>query len=339
MKKTTIQDVADYCHVAKSTVSLVLNGHSRVSLKTREKIFEAIRVLDYKPNLNAKNLKTNHNRTLGLIADDLSNLYATSIIKGVVQRSKFYNYDLFICECDWSQENVMQYLDMLAQRNCEGIIFTTPMDIRPQLTKKLENLKHSRIPCVVILSGDIPTPISAVQSDDAQGTLLALRHLVELGHTRIAFIAGFKGERATIAKERMYREYLESLGYYDSTLIYYTDFQPEQGFQAAKACLALNNPPTAFFASGDALAMGVLAGVKSTGYSVPQQISVVGYGGLDLAAYTDPPLTTVAVPRFTMGEMAVDNIINRIGDIDEDIPTVQLLKTELIVLYTAGPRA
>lgn len=85
--------------------------------------------------------------------------------------------------------------------------------------------------------------------------------------------------------------------------------------------------------------MGVLAGVKSTGYSVPQQISVVGYGGLDLAAYTDPPLTTVAVPRFTMGEMAVDNIINRIGDIDEDIPTVQLLKTELIVRYSAGPRA
>ncbi len=338
MGKVTIQDVADYCHVAKSTVSLVLNGHERVSKKTRERIFEAIAALDYKPNLNAKNLKTNRNRTLGLIVDDLTNIYGSSIIKGIVQRAKFYDYDLFICECEWNQDRVLSYLDMLLQRKCEGIVFTTPMDLEPELNDKFSALHESRVPIVTILNGNVETKVNAIRSNDAQGATLALDHLIGLGHRRIAFIAGFKAASATKDKEQVYVQRMQAEGCFDPDLIRYTNFQPGEGMAAAKACLALPDPPTAFFAGGDMLAIGVLAAVREAHLNVPQDVSILGFGGIDLLGFTEPALSTVEVPRARMGEMAVDHLIQRINVPDGNPAQSHVVDTRLVLRSSTGRR-
>lgn len=330
-KKTTIQDVANYCKVAKSTVSLVINGNARVSKATRDRIFNAIELLDYKPNLNARSLKNNRNRTLGVISEDLANQYESSIIKGIADRAKFHNYELIICECEWSQEKVANYIEVLLQRKCEGIIITTPLDIGPVLEEKLQMLKNNNIPYVTILNGNVKTDYNAFVSDDEQGLSLALDHLYQLGHTRMALIAGYRDARATIVKEKIFIQYMKGLGTFDPNLIHYTDFQPEGGAMATRKCLAMPMAPTAFIAAGDMIAIGILHAVKSQGLKVPEQISIIGFGGIDLLRYTDPPLSSVNVPRRIIGEMAVENLFKQICKTEEKIATYTVVPTSLLL--------
>lgn len=309
----TIKDVALRAGVSVTTVSHVVNETRHVSAEVRERVEGAIRDLGYVPSAVARSLKSNNTRTVGMLIPNSSNPYFAEIVRVVEDRCYAAGYTLVLCNTDDEPRRQGVYLQVLSERRIDGLIVVSTGD-DASVAKLLRGL---RMP-VVLVDREIDDPAcDLVESAHMHGGLLATRHLVSLGHTRIACIGGPAGLAPSEQRIEGWRMGLAEAGLSPAAgvaeLLWHGGFTSQGGYEAMHAIARTASPPSAVFVCNDLMAIGALRAAHESELRVPDALSVVGFDDIELSSFTSPPLTTVAQPKARIGALAVDMLLERIG--------------------------
>lgn len=320
-----IQEVAKQARVSVATVSRVLNGQKTVSAKTRKKVEEAIKKLNYKPSMLGRNLRNSESRLLLILIPTISNPFYLEIIKGIETIAISQNYNILLCETDSNPEKENIYFDLVRKKMADGIISMDPA-VNIGTLKKLSE-KHAIIQCSEYEEG---SGIPYVTIDNEEASYRAVKHLIQIGHKKIALMNS--DEKYLYARQRKmgYKRALEESGISlnKEYIIHTQHLGFENGQHAMKKILNLPNRPTAVFAVSDLLAIGALKEINAFGLHVPKDIAVVGFDKIDFSNMTNPTLTTIAQPMHKMGTVAVKMLINKIKG--EEVESI-ILDHELVV--------
>ena len=329
----TIREVAESAGVSYATVSHVINNTRLVSQETRQRVLAAMDALNYRPNALARSLRQGKTNTIGLVLPDSANPFFAEISRGIEDEAFKKGYSVFLCNTELDTERELFYVDVLSKKQVDGIIFVAAGD----QADSMDFLIHRNMP-VVMIDRNLPNvEADAVLTDNQLGGYLATRHLLELGHTRIACIAG--PSSITPSAERIigYRNALEEAGLsYDEGLILRGDYHAQSGMELTHTILAMTPRPTAVFALNDLMELGALRAAAESGCSVPDDLAVVGYDDLELAQFTNPSLTTIAQPKKEIGTQAVNLLVGRISDKSRP-PSRLVLPPELIIRRSTQP--
>jgi len=331
VKKThspSSKSVAAELGVSVATISRVLTRPDLVNRYTRDRVLRGIERLGYRPNLIARDLRRGQTRTALVVVPKLSAFFL-EILRGTEQAAEELGFAVLMGNTKGDIRRTITYFDQVASRRADGIILLTgvlpPAAERaklPPLVIAAESLKDSNLPAVTI--------------DHAGGAEEAVRHLIELGHRRIAHIAGPDHVLSSRARANGYRKALRSARLVcDETLVQRGDFSVESGEKMLHVLMQQNTTPTAVFCANDEMALGVIRALKLLGLSVPHDVSVVGFDDQEFAALYDPPLSTVHIPRFDIGYQSM----MMMRDIVTPQRTVRsiVLPTRLIIRATSAP--
>ena len=308
----TMTDVAKRAGVSPATVSRVLNGNASVAEATRRRVLKAVKELNYQPNRLASALVTKKTRALGLLLPDVGNPFFAEVARAVEREAARMGYSVLVCNTDDRPEAEERYLSDLRQRGVDGIVAAPSFEGGASLAAALE----SGYP-ICFLARDLPTlPATCVKVDDFRGGYMAARHLVELGHRRVAMVSEPESVPSTHDRVRGYREALRETGIDDRLVLYAAETSIRAGIEAAGG-LAGAGRPTAVFCANDILAIGVMHALRREGVEVPRDVSLVGFDGTVLASVVDPTLTTVAQPIDRMAKAAVEAVVAAIDGAKE----------------------
>lgn len=307
----TIRDVAKEAGVSISTVSRVLNNEDIVNEETKKKVLEATEKLNYSPNLMARSLITKSTRLLGLIVPDITNPFFPELAKGVEITAHYYGYNVILCNTEANIQSENKYVEMLLQHRIDGLIF---MVFSKELEAQLKKLR----PQLPIVLGELPsndTRFDAVYTDNVLGARLAVKHLISLGHQRIAIVTGPLWLKSSQDKLQGYRNaLLESILNYDPELVRESNSRLEGGYEAINQLMELpeHQRPTAVVFGNDLMAIGAMKALDEIGVKIPDDMAVVGYDDIPLASYSHPPLTTIAQPKFELGRLTLELLLDKI---------------------------
>jgi LacI family transcriptional regulator, repressor for deo operon, udp, cdd, tsx, nupC, and nupG len=320
-----IQQVAKQAGVSVATVSRVLNGQNTVSSKTRIKVEDAIKKLNYEPSMLGRNLRTSESRILLILIPSISNPFYLEIIKGVEDTAISQNYNILLCETDSNPERENIYFDLIKKRVADGIISMDPAVNVETLKKLAEN--YAIIQCSEYEEG---SGIPYVTIDNEEASYRAVKHLIKIGHEKIALMNS--DEKYLYARQRKmgYQRALEEHGISlrQEYIIHTQHLGFEYGQQAMKKILNLQDRPTAVFAVSDLLAIGALKEININGLHVPNDIAVVGFDKIDFSNMTNPTLTTIAQPMNKLGTTAARMLIDKIKG--KEVESI-LLDHELVI--------
>src|SRR5512133_1465261 len=270
----TIREVAESAGVSYATVSHVINNTRFVTKETRERVLAAMTALNYRPNTLARSLRQGKTNTLGLVLPDSANPFFAEISRSIEDEAFNKGYSVFLCNTELDTQRELFYVDVLSKKQVDGIIFIAAGD----QTDSLDFLVRENMP-VVMIDRDVPNvQVDAVLPDHQLGGFLATHHLLEIGHTRIACIAG--PSSITPSAERIigYRKALEQAGVpFDESLLFRGDYHAQSGMEITHAILQMDPRPTAIFALNDLMALGALRAAAEDGCTVPKDLAVVGY--------------------------------------------------------------
>lgn len=328
----TIASIAADIGVSIPTVSKVLNGRSDVAPATRAKIEEALERHRYKRRHRGPT--TTGPPLIDLAFHELDSAWCIEIIRGVTAAARSAGVGVVLSELGGDHRPQQAWLDAVLARRPLGVIF-----VLSSLSQTQRHQLESRsIPFVVFdTDGEPPSGVPTVGSNNWSGGLAATRHLVELGHRRIAVISGPADVLCSRARIDGYRSAHEEAGLtVDPALVRYGDFHVNGGYEHAKALLALPDRPTAIFAGSDMQALGVLRAARDLDLQVPSDLSVVGYDDLPLTEWIGPALTTVNQPLLDMATTATTMLLELAHGQDPPLRRVELA-TELVVRESTAP--
>jgi len=322
-----MRDVAERAGVSVTTVSHVINETRRVSDELRQRVLAVIDELGYQPNVLARSLRSGKTNTIGMVIPDGVNPFFAEVARGVEDTSFEQGYSVILCNSDGDLDKELLYTDVLTEKQVDGILFVAA----GVSTEHIRALQGRRMP-VVVVDREIPdVAVDSVLTDNARGGWLATRHLLDLGHCRIGYIAGPSDLTPSAERITGYRQALEEAGIpVDKALILKGDFQYESGYQAARQLLEMDDPPAAIFACNDLMAVGAISAAVELGRKVPADLSVVGFDDVRLASFTNPPLTTIVQPKYEMGVVAATMLLERMRDHDVP-PRRRMLDTALVI--------
>lgn len=331
---STIKDVAVKAGVSFTTVSHVLNETRPVNQDTRARVLAAVQELGYSPSAVARSLKTRATMILGALVPNVVNPYFAELTRGMEDHCRAQGYSLFLCNCDDEQERQTRYLQTLMERRVDGLLLASSSDhdAFPQ------GWSQFGMPMVVVDRQISELSADWVGVDHEEGARLAVAHLINLGHRSIACIAGPVHLEVSQARIKGWRAALAQAGLSaDAQALQVGDFSVQSGYQAASDILQ-RVQPSAVFASNDMMAIGVLRAARERGLAVPEQLSVVGFDGIEASLYTTPALSTVGYPIRKLGEQAAAMLIARIQQPhvapQELVLTPQLVARESSALCT-----
>lgn len=339
-KRITSQDVANAAGVSRTTVSLVLNKVPGVQIteETRQRVIAAAHQLGYVPDAAARALVSRRAQIIGLVLirrhqHFTSDAFLTQTLDGMLETVHKHGMRLLIdiIEPEHQQE---AYLRLVRAKHIDGLIFSGPRHDDEALLA----LQEEGIP--VVLIGQLPeSQLYSVDIDNRAASRMAVEHLLGLGHTRIACITNAATEY-TGAEERLagYREALNANGIsYDAKYVRNGDFSPQSGYTQMKELLEENPPFTAVFVASDEVAVGAKAALYDHGMTIPNDIALVGFDDLPLAAYLEPPLTTIHVPAIEIARQASEVLIQLIKG---ELPTekTNILEASLVVRDSCGAK-
>ncbi len=313
-ERSNIRDVAALAGVAVKTVSRVLNGHPYVSAETKARVDEAMLALDFRPSVAARILSGAKSNQIALIYDNHSPFYMFQIQTGCWEYCKAHGIRLLAQPVDVADPQVgEQVRGLVTETHVDGIILSSPVTDCDPVLRALESMD---IPFVRISPGTNHALTSSVFMDDAQAADDMTTHLINYGHRRIGFIKGHPNHMASDERLSGYRRALSRAGIsYETALVCEGEFDFESGVRAAEQFLAMDDRPTAIFASNDDMAAGVLAVAHDRGISLPDQLSVAGFDDTTLARTVWPPLTTIHQPMAELARTASEILIAG-GDIN-----------------------
>jgi LacI family transcriptional regulator len=331
MKKANIQEVAKLAGVSPSTVSRALSGYPGISEKTRQKIIEVARKLNYKPNYRGQILTTKSTRNIGLLITDITNPFFPELVRGAEENASEFGYTILLGNTAESEEKETNYLDFFSRGPVDGVIISASRISNEHII----NLAEDGLPIVVINRILEHPKISYVSTDMEKGGYLATMHLIELGHSKIAFINGPSHSEATERRLAGYKKALaESKIRYNPNLVSFNIPVAESGYKEAIKLLGVKNPPSAIFTYNDLMAFGVIKAVKELGIKIPEELSIVGFDDIFFSSFTDPPLTTIRQPKEELGKKAVELLLKLMNGERQSL----LLEPELIIRNTTARR-
>lgn len=329
-----MRDVAYKAGVSFQTAGKVLNGKGSVSPETRERILVAAEDLGYVPNTLARSLVTRSTCTIGIVASDLSDAELARFVIGAEREARRRGHGVLIGSIDPVGSDAERYLRMLVERRVDGILTAAP---QLEHDERIGALLGGEVPAVSIHR--VPgVDVSLVGSDHVETGILATRHLLELGHDRIATVTGSKDRQVTARRLRGYERALDEAGVpYDEDLVESGGWEAQKAHDATLRLLERSPDITAFYAQNDRMAFGVLSALHGRGVRVPEDCAVVGCDDIPLAAHAIPPLTTVHVPFYETGETAVRVLLDIIAG-RTDVPERVLLPVHLVRRVSCGAR-
>ena len=332
VKRISVKDVAARSGVSFQTTSKVLNGKGSVSEQTRERILSAAKDLGYVPNILARSLVTRSTRAIGLVASDFNDPNLSRFIVGAEREARRQGYAVVISSIDPDGAGGDRATRALIERRVDGILLAAPQMEEDFETARLINGQLPTVSLHHVPGGGIAT----IGSDHSLTGLLATRHLIEMGHRKVATVTGPLARRVTHSRLRGYRQALEAAGLsYDQSLIEEGDWQISGGFEAAKRLLSRHPDLTAIFAQNDTMAIGVLSFLRQLGRRVPEDCAVIGCDDIEIAAHTVPPLASVRVPFHETGEEAIRVLLAMIASGSAE-PRRVLLPVELVPRASSG---
>jgi LacI family transcriptional regulator len=322
-----MRDVAKRAGVSVSTVSHVINNTRAVSQGSRQRVEQAMEELGYKPNALARSLRRRKTNTLGMIVPDSANPFFAEVARAIEDASFAQNYIVILCNSEGDLEKQQTYTNVLIENRVAGILFVAA----GVSTELVNDLGQRHVPLVIVDREVLGVEVDTVLTDHVQGGCLATQHLVDLGHRRIACIAGNSEVSPSAERVTGYRRTLEKNGIaFDESLVVKGDFQYESGYAATRQLLELERPPSAIFACNDLMAVGCISAARELGLRVPDDLSVVGFDDVRLASFTNPPLTTIVQPKVEIGALATQMLLERLVDQDAP-PRFKRLDTKLCV--------
>jgi len=327
-------DVARASGVSYATVSRVLSGYEFVRESTRNRVMEAVEHLGYVANLQARSLAGGRSQIIGLLVPSLGNSYVGTIARGIDQELERANYDLMLYTSHRHPGKESFYVSAIANGLTEGLLLIAPL----VPTAYLDALREQNFPYVLIDQVDAAEDSSVVEATNWKGAYEATRYLIQLNHTRIAFIKGTLAVRSAVDRLRGFKAAMADCDIpVREELIIDGDFLPQPSYEATKRLLqSVNPPPTAIFASNDLSAFGAMDAIRECGLRIPDDISIVGFDDIPQASIVYPKLTTVRQPLEQMGQVAVKMLLERIED-RSLTPQRVTLETQLVIRDSCIP--
>jgi LacI family transcriptional regulator len=317
-KKLTIEDIARLAGVSRATVSRVLNQRPDVDRATRIRVLAIIKEQGYVPSLTATGLANGRNRLIGMLVPVFTWPILGELVRGITEILKQTTYELVLYtfnDEDLHRDRREVISRLLATRLTAGLLGVFPGNLSEQLTE----LYHQGVPVVII--DDQQEQITPwVRADNVTGAYSAVRHLIQLGHRRIAHIQGPGEYLASHDRHLGYLQALEEAALApEPELILEGDFLPQSGYACAQRLFDLppERRPTAIFAAADQMAYGVLRAAEERGLAVPKELALVGFDDDAPSAHVLPPLTTVRQPSYEMGQEGIRLLIGLLAEADE----------------------
>lgn len=338
---TNIQELAEKTGVSVATVSRALNGSPEVSKATRERILALARELDYTPSAAARTLVSSRSHVIGVILEtgaghpDLMHPFFQQVLVGLKHGAGERGYDLLLFSSDEPGNGfggTHSYVRRAGHHGVDGVVVMGYDPSDPEMRR----LVASGLPCITIDADPGEPHCGYVMSENRDGAAQAVRHLHGLGHTRIATIAGPPWTRPGLDRLEGYREEMGRLGVeVRDEYVIEGDFYDESGYRTTRQLLELAEPPTAVFAASDLMAAGALRAANELGVRVPEDLAVVGFDDITVAALIQPALTTIRQDMHSIGEAAAEGLGRMIDDPDA-APVQQLAPVHLVVRSSCG---
>ena len=302
----TIRDVARAAGVSVATVSRVLNDNARVRVETRARVKAAATRLDYTPNEAARSLITSRTHALGVLLPDLYGEFFSEVLRGIDLRARRDGLHLLVSSSHADGDDLVGALRAMRGR-IEGLIVMAP-DVD---TATLVRAAGPGFPLVLLDPGMRAVGCDSISIDNTGGAAAAVTHLIDLGHRRIATIAG--PAQNSDARHRLdgWRKALVERGIApDPAFVTNGDFTEPSGYTAVARLLALRPRPTAIFVANDYMAIGAMSALAQAGLRVPEDMAIVGFDDIAMSRYLNPPLTTVNVDLLDLGARAVQRLVD-----------------------------
>ena len=337
-KRSTAQDVAELAGVSRTTVSFVLNSVPgvRISDETRQRVLNAARQLQYHPDATARRMVTGRTNVIGFVIRQspdqaFADYFLPQVLSGLSRAVSAQNYHILI-EPIPPEDQTGAYTRLIRERHVDGIVLSGPRFDDQEL------LRIHAEGAPVVLMGQLPnTDLPFVDVDNVGGAETATRHLIALGHRRIALITNADPDyTASVDRLAGYRRALEAADIpYDESLVRYGDFTSRGGATAMTSLLRLKPPPTGVFVASDTGALGALQAIRNNGLRVPEDLAMVGFDDAPPSEFIEPPLTTIRLPAYGLGWAAADMLMRLVVGEQIRQPAV-ILETELIVRKSCG---
>lgn len=299
----TIYDVAREANVSMATVSRVVNGNPNVKPATRKKVLDVIERLEYRPNAVARGLASKKTTTVGVIIPDISNVFYAELARGIEDIATMYRYNIILSNSDQREEKELQLLETMFGKQVDGIVLMSE-----QVSNDLlQMIERSPVPIVLAGTIDATDRIPSVNIDYHQAAYEAVSRLIQNNHKRIAFVSGSLSSTINRAfKFTGYEKALEDAGLtIDQSLVIESDATYDDGIEAFLSLQGIENPPTAYFAGNDELAIGLIHGAQDQGLNVPEDVEVISFENSKLARMVRPTLTSVVLPLYDIGAVSM----------------------------------
>lgn len=307
----TIKDVAKSAAVSIATVSRVLNGSTNVKQSTRDAIQQAIRELNYMPNALARGLQKKKSKTIGILFPDATSYYFSEIIRGINKIIQKSDYRIVISSAHDAADEANTFLSLWKSQQVSGMIVMMPSTHNANLI----NSTQHKIPLILLNTNITDGADITITIDNYQGAKKITKHLLEHGHRAIGFIHGAPNNHDSAER---YRGFCDTITEFNLPVTPYLEFHgnftENSGYRATISLLNQSNKPTAIFAANDAMAIGAVEAARQLSLQVPDDIAIAGFDDISTARYINPPLTTINVPVFNIGEIAGKHIINLLNN-------------------------
>jgi LacI family transcriptional regulator len=313
----SIRDVAERAGVSVATVSNSINRPDRVSQNTRAKVLSVIDELGYVRSESARQLRAGHSRIVALLVLDMGNPFFVDVARGVEDAVRGQGLGVMLCNSNQDESAEALYLSSFAEQRVRGVLIT-PTDVSG---RNLDSFRRHGIPHVLVDRVLDSGEGCSVSVDDVTGGALAVRHLIEAGHHRIAYISGPAQLNQCRDRHAGALHALHDAGLPEDalTVLEVQALDVASGRDAGARLLGLPDRPTAVFCANDLLALGVLQAMFAAGVRVPEQIALVGYDDIEFAAAAAVPLTSVRQPAFRIGRKAAELLLEEADLPDEDV--------------------
>ncbi|GAE35272.1 LacI family DNA-binding transcriptional regulator [Halalkalibacter akibai] len=322
----TIEDVAKLAGLSRSTVSRVINHHPYVSEKKKQLVYAAMKQLEYYPNSSAQRLRRQKTDTIAVLVPRLTNPFFPVLIEELDLVAVEHGLQLLICQTQQNEEKELSFLNLLKTKQVDGLIFTA-------IENDWETIAPYKEWGPIILCNEYKSEatVPIVRLNQVKGSYLGTKHLIESGHTKIAFCGGTESELG-IDRKKGFMKAMEEAGLIMSEDWFFpSSYSIDCGKDILKTLFAMKNRPTAVFTGSDEIAAGIIKEAKSLGVSIPDELAVIGFDDQPIAELMEPALTTIQQPVKDMGKKTMEVMVSMLNsDIVNDQDQIYELPIRLV---------
>lgn len=329
----TIKDVARAAKVSVASVSRALNGVGGVTAATEQRVRDAAARLRYVPHGAARSLITRRTNTIGALLPDLHGEFFSELIRGIDHRARVRGFQLLVSSSHDGLDDAAIALRAMQGRVDGIVILSSRLDESFLKTNVPEDL-----PTVLLNSPVTGMQHAVLNIDNFAGTHGMVRHLLGVGHRRIAFIAGPRDNYDAQQREAGFRVAMAELGHDGSPMIVAGDFTERAGYEAGRKLLKSKTRPQAILAANDMMAVGCLQAIKDAGFAVPDDVALAGFDDIPIARYVSPALSTVRVRIADLGRSAMDLLFEMMDRPGTTVGSVHMLGCDIVVRDSCGAR-